>query len=647
MAGDQKPAVSKIIDGYNKGMKRQTLLGATGTGKTFMMANIIQSLNKNVLVLAHNKTLAGQLYNELKTFFPNNHVEFFISYYDYYQPEAFIASRGLYIEKEAIINDEIDEMRHKTIISLVSKEPTIVVSSVSCIYGIGEEQEYVDKIFFIKKGMVIKFSSFLDRLISLNYSRSEYDLKRGTFMVKGDSIFINFTSNLKEVLKVTFFGDEIESIKMVDAVSFKALESLEYTSIFPATLFVINDSKREEAFRRIEEELGERIKYFKEVEFDEHKASLIKDITMNDLEMMRELGYCQGIENYSRHLYLRNESEPPTTLVDFFRKDFLMIIDESHVTLPQVRAMFNGDRSRKEQLVKFGYRLPSALDNRPLRFEEFNSKLDKVLYVSATPQKYEILDSEQTIEAIIRPTGLLDPIVSVRETKGQIEDIIKEIYARERKNERVLILTLTIKMAEDLAKYLKNLNIKSTFLHSEIKSLERLEIIRSLRRKEVDCLIGINLLREGLDIPEVSLICILDADKEGFLRSETSLIQIIGRASRNSSGEVIMYADKITDSMNSAIKETKRRRDLQLAYNEKYHIVPKTIIKPVPEKITMKVSAQKEKTIDYKTYEKASKLEREKILKALEEEMHAYAKEEAFEDALIIRDLIIELKGIK
>ena len=647
MAGDQKPAVSKIIDGYNKGMKRQTLLGATGTGKTFMMANIIQNLNKNVLVLAHNKTLAGQLYNELKTFFPNNHVEFFISYYDYYQPEAFIASRGLYIEKEAIINDEIDEMRHKTIISLVSKEPTIVVSSVSCIYGIGEEQEYVDKIFFIKKGMVIKFSSFLDRLVSLNYSRSEYDLKRGTFMVKGDSIFINFTSNLKEVLKVTFFGDEIESIKMVDAVSFKALEVLEYTSIFPATLFVINDSKREEAFRRIEEELAERIKYFKEVEFDEHKANLIKDITMNDLEMMRELGYCQGIENYSRHLYLRNESEPPTTLVDFFRKDFLMIIDESHVTLPQVRAMFNGDRSRKEQLVKFGYRLPSALDNRPLRFEEFNSKLDKVLYVSATPQKYEIEDSGQTVEAIIRPTGLLDPIVSVRETKGQIEDIIKEIYAREKKNERVLILTLTIKMAEDLAKYLKNLDIKSTFLHSEIKSLERLEIIRSLRRKEVDCLIGINLLREGLDIPEVSLICILDADKEGFLRSETSLIQIIGRASRNSSGEVIMYADKITDSMNSAIKETKRRRDLQLAYNEKYHIVPKTIIKPVPEKITLKVSAQKEKTIDYKTYEKASKLEREEILKALEQEMRAYAKEEAFEDALIIRDLIIELKGIK
>ena len=537
--GDQPQAIHKLTENLKNGVKYQTLLGATGTGKTFTIANVIKNVNKNTLVLAHNKTLAGQLYSELKNLFPENRVEYFISYYDYYQPEAYVASKDLYIEKDSSINDDIDQMRHSAVSSLLTEENVIVVSSVSCIYGIGDPDDYENNMFIIRKNDCYTRHYFLERLIKMQYERNDYELKRGTFRVKGDIIDIVPTGEKDEAIRLEFFDDEIDNIKIIDTLTGKVIGSKAIVTLYPATLFSVSDEKMKIAIQRIREELKDRIEYFK----NENKlleAQRIEQRTNYDIEMLEEIGMCSGIENYSRHLTLREEGETPYTLIDYFKKDFLLVVDESHVTIPQVRGMYNGDRSRKMNLVDYGFRLPSALDNRPLQFDEFEEKLDQVIYVSATPTDFEKNKSYEIVEQIIRPTGLLDPMVEIRKTQGQIDDLVKEIYDRIKKNERVLVLTLTIKMSEELTQYLKDLDIKVAYLHSEVKSLERMEIIRQLRMGTYDCLVGINLLREGLDIPEVSLITILDADKEGFLRSETSLIQIIGRAARNSNGKVIM-----------------------------------------------------------------------------------------------------------
>ncbi|MGI6710379.1 MAG: excinuclease ABC subunit UvrB [Bacilli bacterium] len=642
--GDQPQAIEKLTRNVLNNVKHQTLLGATGTGKTFTIANVIAKTNKKTLVLAHNKTLAGQLYSELKAFFPENRVEYFISYYDYYQPEAYVASRDLYIEKDSSINDEIDQMRHSTVSSLMERDDVIVVASVSCIYGIGDPADYKEKLLFLRTGEEIKRSELLEKLVKMNYVRNDFEHKRGIFRVKGEIIEIIPSYEKEEIIRLEFFGDEIEKIKMVDSISGKTISLKKHITIHPATLFLVSDLKREEAIKRIKNELEERIKYFK----DNDKlieAQRIEQRTKYDLEMLTELGECKGIENYSRHLSLRKEGEMPYTLLDFFKDDFLMIIDESHVTLPQVRGMFNGDRSRKQNLVDYGFRLPSALDNRPLTFDEFNSKLKQVIYVSATPAIYERNLSYEVVEQIIRPTYLLDPEIEIRPTKGQIDDLVLEINKRIKNNERVLILTLTIKMSEDLTKYLKDLDFKVAYLHSEIKALERLEIIRKLRLKTYDCLVGINLLREGLDIPEVSLIAILDADKEGFLRSEVSLIQTIGRAARNVNGKVIMYADKVTDSMQKAIVETYRRREIQLKYNQENNIIPKTIIKDVKDSWLDELELKESLTIDMDGLDRLSTLEKQKILKKLETEMKEAAKALDFEQAMTLRDIIFEIKS--
>lgn len=637
--GDQPEAIKELVDGINKGQKSQVLMGVTGSGKTFTMANVIASVNKPTLVLAHNKTLAGQLYGEFKEFFPNNAVEYFVSYYDYYQPEAYVPQTDSYIEKDAKINDEIDELRHKATASLLSRKDVIVIASVSCIYGIGEVEDYKNKMLTLTKGQTIERDDVLKKLVEMLYERSMYDLSRGTFRVKGDIIEIIPANEHTHGILIEFFGDVIERICTIDTVTGAIINEKQSISIFPASHFVTNDDKLKISIERILKELDERCLYFKEHNklIEEQR---IRERTKYDMEMLSETGFCRGIENYSRHISLREEGETPTTLIDFFPKDFLLIVDESHVTIPQVRGMYNGDRARKQNLVDYGFRLPSALDNRPLKFEEFEKKLNQTIYVSATPGDYELnLVNNQTVNQIIRPTGLLDPIVEVRPTKNQIDNLLDEIHNRIDKNERVLITTLTIKMAEELTNYLKNIDIKVAYLHNEIKTLERMRIIRDLRLGTYDVVVGINLLREGMDIPEVSLIAIMDADKQGFLRSTRSLIQTIGRCARNSNGKVIMYADTISDSMQEAITETKRRREIQEKYNKEHNIIPKTIIKEIRELISNKIETKDTKK------NKLSKKEKEDMIDRLKKEMNDAAKKLDFERATELRDIIIEMES--
>ena len=637
--GDQPEAIKELVDGINKGQKSQVLMGVTGSGKTFTMANVIASVNKPTLVLAHNKTLAGQLYGEFKEFFPNNAVEYFVSYYDYYQPEAYVPQTDSYIEKDAKINDEIDELRHKATASLLSKKDVIVIASVSCIYGIGEVEDYKNKMLTLTKGQTIERDDVLKKLVEMLYERSMYDLSRGTFRVKGDIIEIIPANEHTHGILIEFFGDVIERICTIDTVTGAIINEKQSISIFPASHFVTNDDKLKISIERILKELDERCLYFKEHNklIEEQR---IRERTKYDMEMLSETGFCRGIENYSRHISLREEGETPTTLIDFFPKDFLLIVDESHVTIPQVRGMYNGDRARKQNLVDYGFRLPSALDNRPLKFEEFEKKLNQTIYVSATPGDYELnLVNNQTVNQIIRPTGLLDPIVEVRPTKNQIDNLLDEIHNRIDKNERVLITTLTIKMAEELTNYLKNIDIKVAYLHNEIKTLERMRIIRDLRLGTYDVVVGINLLREGMDIPEVSLIAIMDADKQGFLRSTRSLIQTIGRCARNSNGKVIMYADTISDSMQEAITETKRRREIQEKYNKEHNIIPKTIIKEIRELISNKIETKDTKK------NKLSKKEKEDMIDRLKKEMNDAAKKLDFERATELRDIIFEMES--
>ena len=586
-SGDQPEAIKELVQGIKEGKKEQVLLGATGTGKTFTIANVIEKTNKPTLVLAHNKTLAGQLYNELKELFPENRVEYFVSYYDYYQPEAYVPSTDTYIEKDSSINDEIDELRHSATLALISRSDVIVVASVSCIYGIGEIEEYKKKMLTLTVGDTIDRDIILKKLIEMLYERNDIDLKRGTFRVRGDSLEIVPAYERTNGLLIEWFGDEIDRISEVDTITGHILKDKKTVSIFAASHFVTDEERLKISIERINKEKEERVKYFKENN-KLIEAQRIEERVNYDMEMLSETGFCRGIENYSRHIALKEEGESPNTLIDFFPKDFLLVIDESHVTLPQVRAMYNGDRARKMNLVDYGFRLPSALDNRPLKFEEFTKKLNDVIYVSATPGDYEMERvNNKVVEQIIRPTGLLDPLIEVRPTKNQIDNLVEEINKQIEKNERTLITTLTIRMAEELTNYLKSLDIKVAYLHSEVKTLERLKIIRDLRLGKYDVVVGINLLREGIDIPEVSLIAIMDADKQGFLRSTRSLIQTIGRAARNSSGRVIMYADIISDSMNEAITETERRRNIQEKYNKEHGIIPKTIKKSVRDTISI------------------------------------------------------------
>ena len=638
-SGDQPEAIKELVEGIKENKKHQVLLGATGTGKTFTIANVIKEVNKPTLVLAHNKTLAGQLYSELKELFPNNRVCYFVSYYDYYQPEAYVPSSDTYIEKDAKINDEIDELRHYATSSLLSRRDVIVVASVSCIYGIGEVEEYKNKTLTLNVGDKVERNDIMVKLVEMLYERSEFDFKRGTFRVRGDTLEIIPANEHTHGLRIEFFGDEIDRISEIDTLTGSIVANKKSITIFPASHFVTNDEKLLKAISNIKEELKERQKYF----LDNNKPleeERIRERTNYDMELLAETGFCHGIENYSRHLALKKEGETPTCLLDFFPKDYLMVIDESHVTIPQIRGMYNGDRARKMNLVDFGFRLPSALDNRPLKFEEFEAKVNQVIYLSATPGEYELnLTNNKYVEQIIRPTGLLDPTIEIRKTNGQIDDLVGEVNDRINKNERVLITTLTIRMAEELTNYLKQLDIKVAYLHAEVKTLERMKIIRDLRLGNYDVLVGINLLREGLDIPEVSLIAILDADKEGFLRSSRSLIQTIGRCARNEHGHVILYADKMTDSMEYAIKETKRRRDIQEKYNKEHGIVPKTIVKEIRDLIS---------NLDENNDKKPTKLTKKEKLQTIdkiEAEMKEAAKELDFERAMELRDILFEMKG--
>lgn len=639
-SGDQPEAIKELVEGLEEGKKEQVLLGATGTGKTFTIANVIEKVNKPTLVLAHNKTLAGQLYSELKEFFPNNHVEYFVSYYDYYQPEAYVPSTDTYIEKDSSINDEIDELRHRATSSLLSSRDVIVVASVSCIYGIGEVEEYKNKMLTLSVGEEIERNEVLTRLVDMLYERNDLDFKRGTFRVRGDIVEIIPAYENKKGYRIEFFGDEIDRISEIDVLTGVSLTSKKTISLFPASHFVVSDEKLKEAIKRIKKELAERLTELK----NNNKllaAERLEQRTNYDLEMLEETGFCSGIENYSAPMAGRNPGETPTTLMDFFPDDYLLVVDESHVTLPQVRGMYNGDRARKMNLVDYGFRLPSALDNRPLKYDEFEKKINQVIYISATPGDLELAHcNNKYVEQIIRPTGLLDPTIEVRGSEGQIDDLVGEINERIKKNERVLITTLTIRMSEELTNYLKELDIKVAYLHSEIKSLERLQIIHDLRVGKYDVLVGINLLREGLDIPEVSLIAILDADKEGFLRSSRSLIQIIGRCARNANGNVIMYADKITDSMKEAIEETERRRKIQQQYNISHNIVPQTIKKEIREVISNIDTAEVKTT-------KVSKKEIAKTIDTVEAEMKEAAKNLDFERAMELRDILFELKASK
>ncbi len=644
-SGDQPQAIEKLVDGIRTDKKEQVLLGVTGSGKTFTISNVIKEINKPTLVIAHNKTLAGQLYSEFKEFFPNNAVEYFVSYYDYYQPEAYVPSSDTYIEKDASINDEIDKLRHSATSSLLERNDVIVVSSVSCIYGLGDPSEYRSQVLSLREGMEMDRNTLLRDLVNIQFDRNDIDFQRGRFRVRGDVVEIFPASREERALRVEFFGDEIDRIREVDALTGEIVADREHVAIFPATHFVTNEEHMEHAIGKIQEELKERLAELRSQD-KLLEAQRLEQRTNYDIEMMREMGYTSGIENYSRHMDGRQEGEPPYTLLDFFPEDFLIVVDESHVTMPQVRGMYNGDRSRKQMLVDYGFRLPSALDNRPLRLEEFETHVDRIIYVSATPGPYEQERSGATVEQIIRPTGLLDPPVEVRPIMGQIDDLLGEINDRVERNERVFVTTLTKKMAEDLTDYFKEMGIKVKYLHSDVKTLERTEIIRDLRLGEFDVLVGINLLREGLDVPEVSLVAILDADKEGFLRSERSLVQTIGRAARNAEGKVIMYADKMTDSMKSAIDETNRRRSIQEAYNQEHGIVPKTIIKEIRDLISISKVAEEDDGYDVaEEYSRLSRPEKEDLLVRLEKEMKTAAKELDFEKAATLRDTILELKA--
>lgn len=633
-AGDQPAAIAELVDGVKGGEKAQILLGATGTGKTFTISNVIQEVNKPTLVIAHNKTLAGQLYGEFKEFFPDNAVEYFVSYYDYYQPEAYVPSSDTYIEKDSSINDEIDKLRHSATSSLLERNDVIVVASVSCIFGLGDPREYSQQVVSLRVGMEMDRNELLKSLVDIQFERNDIDFQRGRFRVRGDVVEIFPASRDEHALRVEFFGDEIDRIREVDALTGEIVGETEHVAIFPATHFVTNEEHMEHAISQIQEELEARLKVLR----SENKlleAQRLEQRTNYDIEMMREMGYTSGIENYSRHMDGRQEGEPPYTLLDFFPDDFLLVIDESHVTMPQIRGMYNGDRARKQMLVDYGFRLPSALDNRPLRLEEFEQHVNQIVYVSATPGPYEMEQTETVVQQIIRPTGLLDPEVEIRPIMGQIDDLVGEIHERIEKDQRVFVTTLTKKMAEDLTDYFKELGLKVKYLHSDVKTLERTEIIRDLRLGEFDILIGINLLREGIDVPEVSLIAILDADKEGFLRSERSLVQTMGRAARNAEGKVIMYADKITDSMQRAMDETARRRAIQEAYNEEHGIEPKTIIKEIRDLISISKTADKDETVVQldKSYEDLSRQEKADLLMKLEREMKDAAKALDFETA--------------
>lgn len=639
--GDQPQAIEYLSKGIEHGKKFQTLLGVTGSGKTFTMANIIQNVQKPTLVLAHNKTLAGQLYSEFKEFFPENHVEYFVSYYDYYQPESYIAQSDTYIEKDASINDEIDKLRHSATASLFETRDVIIVASVSCIYGLGDPIDYENMIVSLRPGMEISRDKIMKKLINMQYSRNEIDFKRGTFRAKGDILEIYPSDKSESAIRAEFWGDEIEKISEINPVTGKSIGIRQHVMIFPNSHYVTSKDKMEKALKTIEEEMNERVAYFK----SQNKlieAQRIQERTNFDMEMMKETGFCQGIENYSRHISGREPGSAPFTLFDYFPDDFLLLIDESHATIPQVRAMYNGDRARKDSLVKYGFRLPSAYDNRPLTFNEFEDRINQVVFVSATPGDYEQEHSkENVVEQIIRPTGLLDPKIEVKPVTNQVDDLIEQIRIRVERKERILVTTLTKKMAEDLTSYLKSLDIKINYMHSDIKALERMEIIRKLRLGEFDVLVGINLLREGLDIPEVSLVAILDADKEGFLRSERSLIQTIGRAARNTDGTVIMYGDSLTDSMEKAISETNRRRSIQEAYNEEHHIIPKTIKKSIRDSI--KAIQTENIGVEYK-FEKEEDIQ--STISKLTDEMLEHASKMEFEQAAELRDKIKELEKL-
>ncbi|WP_436667469.1 excinuclease ABC subunit UvrB [Latilactobacillus sakei] len=646
-AGDQPAAIETLTKNFEAGAKAQALMGATGTGKTFTMSNVIKNLNKPTLIISHNKTLAGQLYAEFKQFFPNNAVEYFVSYYDYYQPEAYVPSSDTYIEKDSSINDEIDKLRHSATSSLLERNDVIVVASVSCIFGLGDPREYQNHVLSLRPGMEVERNDLLRQLVDIQFERNDIDFQRGRFRVRGDVVEIFPASRDDHALRVEFFGDEIDRIVEVDALTGEVIGERSHVAIFPATHFMTNDEKMEKAIESIKAELAERLAVLKG-EGKLLEAQRLEQRTNYDLEMMQEMGYCSGIENYSRHMEDRQAGEPPYTLLDFFPKDSIMMIDESHVTMPQIRGMYNGDRARKQMLIDYGFRLPSALDNRPLTLPEFEEHVNEIMYVSATPGPYEAEQTDIQVDQIIRPTGLLDPNIEVRPIMGQIDDLVGEINDRIEKNERVFITTLTKKMSEDLTDYLKELGIKVRYLHSDVKTLERTEIIRDLRLGKFDVLIGINLLREGIDVPEVSLVAILDADKEGFLRSERSLIQTIGRASRNENGQVLLYADKITDSMRHAIDETKRRRTIQEDYNTAHNITPKTIIKPIRDAISMVQSVEHPEEIkmtneiDLENMSKAEKLE---MVERLSEQMRLAAKKLDFEQAATLRDTILELKS--
>lgn len=643
--GDQPKAIESLVQGLNRNDRHQTLLGVTGSGKTFTMANVIEKVQRPTLVIAHNKTLAAQLCSEFKEFFPDNAVEYFVSYYDYYQPEAYVPHSDTYIEKDSSVNEEIDKLRHSATASLFERQDVIIVSSVSCIYGLGSPEDYQQMMLSLRVGQQYDRDQILRKLVEIQYSRNDMDFARNTFRVRGDVVEIFPASYSEKAIRVELFGDEIESILEIDTLTGEILARRKHVAIFPASHYVTEEEKLKRAILAIEQELEQQLKYL----HGENKlleAQRLEQRTRYDLEMMREMGFCQGIENYSRHLTNRNPGEPPFTLIDYFPDDFLLIVDESHVTIPQIGGMYHGDQSRKNTLVEHGFRLPSAMDNRPLTFEEFEAKINQNVYVSATPGPYELQHSNQIVEQIIRPTGLIDPQIQVRPVKGQIDDLLHEINLRVEKNQRVLVTTLTKRMAEDLTDYFKELGIKVSYLHSEINTIERMQIIRNLRLGEFDVLVGINLLREGLDLPEVSLVAILDADKEGFLRSERSLIQTTGRAARNVDGKVIMYADRVTDSMNKAISETNRRRQIQVRFNDEHNITPTTIRKAVRDVIeATQVAEQVGEYFTKKDIDKMSKSELKKMIANLEKEMQQAARQLEFEKAAQLRDLLIELRG--
>lgn len=643
-AGDQGQAIETLVENIENGEKAQILRGATGTGKTYTMSQVIARTNKPTLVMAHNKTLAGQLYSEFKEFFPNNAVEYFVSYYDYYQPEAYVPSSDTYIEKDSSVNDEIDKLRHSATSSLLERNDVIVVASVSCIYGLGSPKEYQDSVVSLRPGLEISREKLLNDLVGIQFERNDIDFQRGRFRVRGDVVEVFPASRDEHAFRVEFFGDEIDRIREIEALTGQVLGEVDHLAIFPATHFMTNDDSMEESIAKIEAELQQQLKVFRS-EGKLLEAQRLEQRTNYDIEMLREMGYCNGVENYSRHMDGRSEGEPPFTLLDFFPDDFMIMIDESHMTMGQVKGMYNGDRARKDMLVNYGFRLPSALDNRPLRREEFESHVHQILYVSATPGDYEMEQTETIVEQIIRPTGLLDPIVEVRPMMGQIDDLLGEINARVEKDERVFVTTLTKKMAEDLTSYFKEMGVKVKYMHSDIKTLERTEIIRDLRLGVFDVLVGINLLREGIDVPEVSLVAILDADKEGFLRNERGLIQTIGRAARNSNGRVIMYGDNITQSMQRAMDETSRRREIQMAYNEEHGIVPQTIKKEIRDLISITKRTESGE-VEEVSAEAMTKKERKALLKKLEKEMAEAAGALDFESAAQLRDMILEIKAL-